>query len=138
MVKKDITVGKYIQAAKITVITDTDVADTLYKRTYIVFKDQLVSVLYLSGGTPVIYRGRVDKIIPNNLGDPEVLVLDTSHAQQADIDTLLIKRILEINPIDHKYPDLSPILLKSPPQDWEEVNKEVSAPSAIFEFRFTE
>ena len=147
MVKKETTESEFIKAAKITVkyIVTGEKNDSIEKyvneNTYLIFANQLVSILYIDPltGKANVYRGRVEDITSANLTasrDPDFIKLDVSTKSKSKMVTLAVERILQVNPIDYKYNNIDAIIIDPNSQDWHEENKEVSAPSSVYAFRF--
>ena len=127
--------------------------DDSYK-TFQLSENQLASILYIDpiNGQPTVIRGRVchfeypqiarTHICGSNLENKEKtlaiksIVMDTSQNYTQSSNTIPITSILEINPIDWKYQDAEAVEATAPINDWYEENKEVSAPSSEFQFRY--
>lgn len=158
-VKLMVNKNKYkVQIIKSCLIQITKPDDS-YK-TFQLFENQLASILCIDSksGQPTVIRGRVchfeyprtprsftnstNHSCCSNLKNEkktlaiEAIVMDTSQNYTQSNKTIPITSILEINPIDWKYQDADMVEVSAPINDWYEENKEVSAPSSEFQFRY--
>ena len=123
-------------------------------QTYSLFENQLVSILYIDPitGTPAVVKGRVCHFIDAPITRTpsfsyakkderlpiESVVIDTSQNYVKSNVTIKLTTILEVHPIDWEFLDTNQVVVKAPSEDWREENKEVSAPSSEYQYRFGE
>lgn len=117
--------------------------EDLSYQTYILMKNQLVSILRINPktGKAEVYRGRIESFITQtrrSVYEDKLLFavkLDISSKHQSEFFVITVESILEINPIDWEYQNLDKVVIQSFPDDWYEKDRSVSAPSSIYEFR---
>lgn len=122
-----------------------------YEREYFICINQLVSILYLDPltGTVKICRGRVDfynvkntsrvveEINKVRIANKQLvkLTIDTSQQSKSSSETIDVDNILEIHPVDWRYPNIENSEVPITFEEWYEWNKKVNAPSAAREDR---
>ena len=120
-----------------------------YEREYFTCVNRLVSILHIDPltGYLKICRGRVSDYIIQRFDVESIkgreiperklikLTIDTSEQSKSSKETITVTNILEIHPIDWRYPNIEDSDKYLSFEDWYEVNKKVSAPSAAREDR---
>ena len=134
---------KYNPGFIIKVFTDD------YERKYFTCVDQLVSILHLDPltGRVKICRGRIEDYIiqrfpSENIKGREIserklvkINIDTSKNAKSNKETIAVTNILEIHPLDWRYPNIENSKVPITFEEWYEWNKKVNAPSAAREDR---
>lgn len=120
-----------------------------YEREYFTCVNQLVSILHIDPltGHLKICRGRVSDYVIQRFDAETIkgreiperklikLTIDTSRKGKSSSETITITNILEIHSIDWRYSNIEDSDKYLSFEDWYELNKMVSAPSATREDR---
>ena len=128
---------KFLPAFSLKVYNDD------YEKEFFICTEQLVSILYVEkiSGKVKVARGRVKyfkseigRSLNSNTNNSDI-ILDTSEKHKSSEEKIPMTSVLEINPIDWRYPDIENATIPITFEDWYEMNKRVNAPSSYKEDR---